>query len=161
VTLLGDRLLTQDATGPVVSCLIRPGAFQSQACLDPLHGMLPLDGKSRRLFNSASKTDDLVSGWIDGDVPAIAVEHVEYFAVTHKTLVERRVFAHVVVDATAKHHDFEAVLFFHAPGLSLWHSHGPNNDLVRYVAASSDDKEYFPKVRGDVDFAAFYAPPTP
>src|SRR6516165_5092966 len=33
--------------------------------------------------------------------------------------------------------------------LCLWHSHGPNNDLVRYVAASADDKEYFPKVCGD------------
>jgi hypothetical protein len=78
-----------------------------------------------------------------------------------KALAERRILAHVVVDATAKHHDFEAVLFFHAPGLSLWHSHGQNNDLVRYVAASADDTEYFPKVRGDVDFASFYAAQTP
>ncbi len=42
-------------------------------------------------------------------------------------------------------------------GICLWHAHGRNNDTVRYVVSSADDKEYFPKARGDVDFAAFYA----
>jgi hypothetical protein len=37
------------------------------------------------------------------------------------------------------------------------HAHGQNNDMVRYVVSSADDKEYFPKTRGDVDFAAIYA----
>ena len=79
----------------------------------------------------------------------------------NRSLAERRIIAHVVVDATAKHHDFESVLLFHAPGLCLWHHHGQNNDLVRYVVATANDDQYFPKARGDVDFAAFYAAQTP
>lgn len=97
------------------------------------------------------------------DVPRYV--YVTEFSLTSqldgRSLAERRILGHAVVDATAKHHDFEAVLLFHAPGLCLWHSHGSKNDLVRYVVASTDDKEYFPKVRGDVDFAAFYATQTP
>jgi hypothetical protein len=72
-------------------------------------------------------------------------------------LPNRRIIAHAVVDATAKHQDFEAVLLFHAPGMCIWHGHGPKNNFVRYVIASKDDTEYFPKVRGNIDFAAFYA----
>lgn len=93
------------------------------------------------------------------DVPRYV--YVTEFSLTSqlddRVLAERRVIAHVVVDATAKHHDFEPVLLFHAPGICLWHAHGQNNDMVRYVVSSADDKEYFPKARGDVDFAAFYA----
>ncbi|WP_441232753.1 hypothetical protein [Bradyrhizobium sp. 1200_D9_N1_1] len=93
------------------------------------------------------------------DVPRYV--YVTEFSLTSqldgRPLPKRRILAHVVVDATAKHHDFEAALLFHAPGLCLWHSHGSMNDLVRYVVATADDKEYFPKVRGDVEFASFYA----
>lgn len=74
-------------------------------------------------------------------------------------LPNRRIVAHAVVDATAKHHDAESVLLFHAPGHCLWHSHGPNNDMIRYVIASPNDTVYFPKARGDLDFADFYATP--
>jgi hypothetical protein len=99
----------------------------------------------------------------DLDVPRYV--YVTEFSLTsqldNRSLAERRILAHVVVDATAKHHDFEAILFFHAPGLCLWHSHGQKNDFVRYVVATKDDKEYFPKVRGDVDFVNFYAAQTP
>jgi len=94
----------------------------------------------------------------DLDVPRYV--YVTEFSLTSqlddRSLAERRILAHVVVDATAKHHDFEAVLLFYAPGLCLWHSHGTKNDLVRYGVAIADDEEYFPKVRGDVDFAQFY-----
>jgi hypothetical protein len=54
-----------------------------------------------------------------------------------RVLAERRIIAHVVVDATARHHDFEAVLLFHAPGICLWHAHGQNKHMVRYVVSSA------------------------
>jgi peptidoglycan/LPS O-acetylase OafA/YrhL len=95
----------------------------------------------------------------DLDVPKYV--YVTEYSLTRqlddRDLTERRIIAHVVVDATAKHHDFEGVLFFHAPGICLWNHHGPNNDLVRYGVATADDDEYFPKARGDVEFAASYA----
>ena len=95
----------------------------------------------------------------DLDVPRYV--YVTEFSLTSqlddKKLSDRRIIAHVVVDATAKHHDFESILLFHAPGICLWHSHGTSNDLVRFVVTTADDEEYFPKTRGDVDFEAFYA----
>ena len=79
----------------------------------------------------------------DLDVPRFV--YVTEFSLTSqiddRSLAERRILAHVVIDATAKHHDLEAVLLFHAPGLCLWHSHGSKNDLVRYVVAIADDEE--------------------
>ncbi|EAQ36941.1 hypothetical protein NB311A_07323 [Nitrobacter sp. Nb-311A] len=95
----------------------------------------------------------------DLDVPRYV--YVTEFSLTSqlddKELAARRVIAHVVVDATAKHHDFESILLFHAPGMCLWHSHGVNNTFDRFVIATPEDGEYFPKTRGDMDFAAFYA----
>lgn len=95
----------------------------------------------------------------DLDVPRYV--YVTEFSLTlqldGKELADRRIIAHVAVDATAKHHDYESILLFHAPGMALWHSHGKNNNLDRFVVATADDDEYFPKTRGDMDFAVFYA----
>jgi hypothetical protein len=68
---------------------------------------------------------------------------------------QRRVIAHCVVDATAKHEDLESIRLFHAPGLCLWHGHDAKNSLVRYVIAVKDDVEYYPKARGEKDFQLF------
>jgi hypothetical protein len=99
----------------------------------------------------------------DLDVPRYV--YVTEFSLTSqlddKALADRRIIAHAVVDATAKHHDYESILLFHAPGICLWHSHGANNTLGRFVVATANDREYFPKTRGDVDFGAFYASTAP
>jgi hypothetical protein len=68
---------------------------------------------------------------------------------------QRRIVAHCVVDATAKHQDMESILLFHAPGICFWHQHDAANSLVRYVAPLPDDGEYYPKARGEIDFARF------
>lgn len=95
----------------------------------------------------------------DLDVPRYV--YVTEFAVRQRLdsleLPQRRIVAHAVVDATAKHQDLEAVILFHAPGMCIWHAHGPKGSFVRHVIASRDDTDYFPKVRGDIDFAEFYA----
>jgi hypothetical protein len=74
-----------------------------------------------------------------------------------KELEARRIVAHAVVDATAKHHDLESVLLFHAPGMCWWHSHGKAHNMIRSVMVSANDDVYFPKVRGDLDFGVFYS----
>ena len=61
-------------------------------------------------------------------------------------------------DATAKHQDLESILLFHAPGLCLWHSHDSKNLLASYMIAVKDDAEYFPKARGEKNFARFAKP---
>jgi hypothetical protein len=71
---------------------------------------------------------------------------------------KRRVIAHCVIDATAKHQDLESILLFHAPGLCLWHSHDAKNRLELYMIAVNNDVEYFPKARGEKDFARFTEP---
>jgi hypothetical protein len=69
-----------------------------------------------------------------------------------------RRYAHCVIDATAKHQDLESILLFHAPWLCLWHSHDAKNRLELYMIAVNNDVEYFPKARGEKDFARFTEP---
>ncbi|MDO9385012.1 MAG: hypothetical protein Q7T86_19370 [Hyphomicrobiaceae bacterium] len=115
--------------------------------------------KNRAIRNRL--TNDVKKVVRDLDVPRYV--YVTEFAIRQKLddleLSQRRIIAHAVVDATAKHQDLEAVILFHAPGLCIWHAHGLKSSFVRHVIASRDDTEYFPKVRGSIDFAEFYATP--
>ena len=78
-----------------------------------------------------------------------------------KALYDRRVVATCVVDATGKYHEAAAALFFHAPGYVRRFMHDDADVLREEVAVVADDTKYFPKVRGDDDFAAFWAAQTP
>lgn len=117
--------------------------------------------KNRSIRNQL--TDGIKRVIRDLDVPRYV--YVTEFATLQQLngleLPKRRIIAHAVVDATAKHQDLDAVLLFHAPGMCIWHAHGAKGSFVRYVIASRDDTDYFPKVRGDVDFADFYSSQAP
>jgi len=69
----------------------------------------------------------------------------------------RRILAHAVVDATAKHQDVDSLLIFHAPGVLSWHAHEPDGTLDQKIAAVKDSQPYFAKERGSVDFAVHEA----
>lgn len=73
---------------------------------------------------------------------------------SHASKLDRRVRAHVVVDATAKRHDFGAVLVFQAPGHVIWHAHDEKT-LRRRATALRDCEPYYPKIRGQMDFVDF------
>ena len=82
---------------------------------------------------------------------------------TAKSRYERRIIAHCVVDATAKHQDIDSVLLTHAPGFIAWYAHTNGGDFIRSVAPVADSALYYPKARGEQDFANFEAtePATP
>jgi hypothetical protein len=72
---------------------------------------------------------------------------------------ERRIFAHCVVDATAKNMGDDSCLFFHAPGLVIRRTHSvtePYGPYEQSTHAILNDQNYFPKIRGRLDFQ-FYA----
>jgi len=74
------------------------------------------------------------------------------------SLHDRRIFAHCVVDATAKNMGEDSRLFFHAPGLAISRSHdqgNPNGPYRQAVHVISDDQAYYPKLRGNLDFAGY------
>ncbi|MGX5803364.1 hypothetical protein ACWGS9_19210 [Bradyrhizobium sp. Arg314] len=71
---------------------------------------------------------------------------------------QRRIFAHCVVDATAKNMGDDSRLFFHAPGLAISRSHdggNPNGPYTTLTSAIQDDQVYYPKLRGNLDFAGY------
>ncbi|WP_353644226.1 hypothetical protein [Mesorhizobium sp. WSM2239] len=73
-------------------------------------------------------------------------------------MFDRRIFAHCVVDATAKNMGEDSRLFFHAPGLAIRRSHDPadpNGPYKQAVHVIADDQSYYPKLRGNIDFAGY------
>ena len=73
-------------------------------------------------------------------------------------IFDRRIFAHCVVDATAKNMGEDSRLFFHAPGLAISRTHdrsNPNGPYQEAVHVVTDDQAYFPKLRGNLDFAGY------
>lgn len=74
---------------------------------------------------------------------------------TGRTQFDRRIQAHSVVDATAKNQGADSVLFLNAPGFCAWYSHDKDGVFQRSVAPIADSTTYYPKARGDVDFAKF------
>ena len=64
---------------------------------------------------------------------------------------EREIYAHCVVDASAKNMGPDSRLFFHAPGFAVKRVHDsvkPEGDYKSYYAVIQDDRPYRPKVRG-------------
>ncbi|OWK18706.1 hypothetical protein AJ88_00835 [Mesorhizobium amorphae CCBAU 01583] len=60
---------------------------------------------------------------------------------------DRRIFAHCVVDATAKNMGEDSRLFFHAPGLAISRSHdqsNPNGPYQQAVHVITDDQAIIP-----------------
>ena len=114
--------------------------------------------KHRTLRNDLPKTVKIVAR--DLKVPRYV--YVTEFSLLRQleglSQYQRRIVAHCVVDATAKHQDLESILLFHAPGICFWHQHDQAHALVRYVAPLPDDGEYYPKARGEIDFARFATP---
>ncbi|WP_455854298.1 hypothetical protein [Ensifer canadensis] len=73
-------------------------------------------------------------------------------------IFQRRIFAHCVVDATAKNMGEDSCLFFHAPGAVVRRVHGVDDPYGPYdqsTHAISDDQSYYPKLRGKIDFAGY------
>ncbi|MGN7772200.1 hypothetical protein [Phyllobacterium sp. 22552] len=73
-------------------------------------------------------------------------------------LYDRRIFAHCVVDATAKNMGEDSCLFFHAPGMAVRRIHSDSDPYGPYVQSThilADDRSYYPKLRGNVDFAGY------
>lgn len=71
---------------------------------------------------------------------------------------QRRIFAHCVVDATAKNMGEDSRLFFHAPGLAISRSHDKNEPSGPYLQSThiiADDQAYYPKLRSNFDFAGY------
>jgi hypothetical protein len=71
---------------------------------------------------------------------------------------KRRIYAHCVVDATAKNMGADSRLIFHAPGVALHHTHDLATPYGAYqlrLYAIKDDQEYYPKLRGNADFAGY------
>jgi hypothetical protein len=71
----------------------------------------------------------------------------------------RRIFAHCVLDATAKNMGSDCRLLFHAPGLIFRNSHDANLPHGPYkpdLFIVDEDKEYFPKLRGNKDYTGYY-----
>jgi hypothetical protein len=76
-------------------------------------------------------------------------------ALTSLEKYQRHIFAHCAVDATAKHEDMDSVLLVHAPGFCSWQMHDANGKLLQFVAPVENSTEYYPKARGESDFANF------
>ncbi|TPI39602.1 hypothetical protein FJW05_25300 [Mesorhizobium sp. B2-9-1] len=77
---------------------------------------------------------------------------------SHADKFQRRIFAHCVVDATAKNMGDDSRLFFHAPGFAVSRAHdlvNPDGPYKQEMAAIADDREYYPKLRGNIDFAGY------
>ncbi|NEJ21876.1 hypothetical protein GR247_17070 [Rhizobium leguminosarum] len=73
-------------------------------------------------------------------------------------LYDRRIFAHCVVDATAKNMGEDSCLFFHAPGIVVRRTHSvadPYGPYDQSTHAIIDDQSYYPKLRGNLDFAGY------
>jgi len=71
---------------------------------------------------------------------------------------QRRISAHCVVDATAKSMGDDSRLFFHAPGVAIGRSHdlaNPNGPYTQHTIVIQDDQDYYPKLRGNFDFAGY------
>ncbi|MBL8577775.1 MAG: hypothetical protein JNK47_11145 [Mesorhizobium sp.] len=71
---------------------------------------------------------------------------------------QRRIFAHCVVDATAKSMGDDSRLFFHAPGIVISRVHdaaNPNGPYTQHTIVIEDDQAYYPKLRGNLDFAGY------
>ncbi len=71
---------------------------------------------------------------------------------------QRRIFAHCVVDATAKNMGDDSRLFFHAPGIAISRSHNPTDPSGAYqqdTLVIQNDVDYYPKLRGNLDFAGY------
>ena len=68
-----------------------------------------------------------------------------------RQMEDREIFAHAVVDATAKNMGADSRLMFHAPGFVSKRSHDSNNpegDYKQTYGVIKDDCAYKPKVRG-------------
>ncbi|MCJ2008208.1 hypothetical protein [Methylobacterium sp. J-092] len=72
-----------------------------------------------------------------------------------KTKYERRILAHSVVDATAKHNGGNSVLLFYAPGFCLTHSHDVSGNFTQNAVVVENSEPYYPKIRGENDFSHF------
>lgn len=112
--------------------------------------------KHRALRNALGRSVKTVAR--DLDVPRYV--YVTEFSLLRQmenlSQFERKVIAHCVVDATAKHQDLESVLLFQAPGFCAWHSHDSANALKQFFIVTTDDVEHFPKARGEKDFTRFH-----
>jgi hypothetical protein len=67
----------------------------------------------------------------------------------------RRIFAHCVIDATAKSMGADSRLIFHAPGRAVQQVHDPANPTAAYLRTQfviRDDGPYYPKRRGISEF---------
>jgi hypothetical protein len=74
---------------------------------------------------------------------------------TGKSKYERRIVAHCVIDATAKHQELESILLMHGPGFCSWYAHDATGGYRRSVAAIENSTTYYPKVRGEADFSKY------
>lgn len=73
-------------------------------------------------------------------------------------MYQRRIYAHCVVDATAKNMGDDSCLFFHAPGLVLRRVHSAADSFGAYELSThiiQDDELYYPKLRGNIDFQGY------
>jgi hypothetical protein len=73
-------------------------------------------------------------------------------------IFDRRILAHSVVDATAKNMGEDSCLFFHAPGIVVRRTHSDSNPYGPYVQSThiiANDQDYYPKLRGNVDFQGY------
>lgn len=73
-------------------------------------------------------------------------------------MYQRRIYAHCVVDATAKNMGDDSCLFFHAPGLALRRVHNVSDLFGAYELSThiiQDDQLYYPKLRGNLDFQGY------
>jgi hypothetical protein len=132
------------------------GAFQAQAVLSRTYLTYGWKYKFRAIRNNHPNTVRALIGRME--LPRFV--YVTEFSTADSLegdLAKRRVFAHAVVDATAKNSDLESVLVFHAPGLCWWRRHSSDQRFIREHAAIADDLAYFPKVRGDTDFSVFFS----
>lgn len=75
---------------------------------------------------------------------------------------ERKIFGHVVVDASTSEHWGNGPLVFHAPGIVLVWKHDLGNEYGPYNTSNTlipNDCEYYPKMREDIQ--SFNAPARP
>jgi hypothetical protein len=76
-------------------------------------------------------------------------------ATSSRSKYQRHIFAHCLVDATAKHEDMDSVLLVHAPGFCSWHAHDASGSFRQSVAAVENSTSYYPKTRGEYQFENF------
>jgi hypothetical protein len=73
-------------------------------------------------------------------------------------IFKRRIFSHCVIDATAKNMGAESRLIFHAPGVAVCQAQDAAKSFGSYKLdeyALKDDTQYFPKLRGNVEFKGY------